>query len=155
MLDNADGGRALIDNLQCAVLEKDVVVLHLEPVSDEAEPVVLRVPWTPPAHMKSKGITRSVSESGPIFDESGRETLLIAIAKACGWMDKLAEDRLTIEKIAELEKKSARHIRLLLPLVFVPPAELEAIADGRIVPGTTVTGLAQRVGYVWPKLEAA
>jgi site-specific DNA recombinase len=155
MLDSAGGGPALIDNLQRAVFEKDVVVLHLKPVSDEAEPVILRMPWTPPVHIKSKGITHGVPESGPIFDEGARETLLTAIAKARGWMDKLAEDRLTIEKIAELEKKSARHIRLLLPLAFVPPAELEAIADGRIVPGTTVTGLAQRVGCAWPKLKAA
>ena len=34
ILDSADGGRALINNLQRAVLEKDVVVLHLKPVSD-------------------------------------------------------------------------------------------------------------------------
>jgi site-specific DNA recombinase len=155
MLDSADGGRALIDNLQRAVLEKDVVVLHLEPVSDEAEPVVLRMPWTPPAHMKAKGITRTVSERAPIFDESARETLLIAIGKARGWMGKLTEDETTIADIAKAESKSARHIRLLLPLAFVPPAALEAIADGRIVQGTTVTGLAQQVGYVWPKLEAA
>ncbi|MEY4966790.1 MAG: hypothetical protein RL274_2373 [Pseudomonadota bacterium] len=154
-LGSADGVRTLVESLQRAVLEKDVVVLHLEPVSDEADPIVLRMPWTPPTHKKTKGITRGVPESGPLFDESARETLLSAIAKARGWMDKLAEDSLTIENIAELEKKSARHIRLLLPLAFVPPAELEAIADGRIVPGSTVTGLAQRVRYVWPRLEVA
>jgi hypothetical protein len=131
------------------------VVLHLAPVNDDAEPVVLRMFWTPPAHIKSKGITSRVSESGSIFDESGREKILIAIAKARGWIDKLSGDRLTISDLAELEKKSERHIRLLLPLAFVPPAELEAIADGRILPGTTVTGLAQRVGYVWPRPEVA
>jgi len=104
--------------------------------------------------MKAKGITRRVAESGPTFDESGREALLNAVAKARGWIDNLSEDRMTISSIAEFEKRSERHIRLLLLLAFVPPAELEAIADGRIVLGTTVTGLAQRVGYMWPKREA-
>jgi hypothetical protein len=45
--------------------------------------------------------------------------------------------------------KIERHIRLLLPLAFISPAMVRAIANGSAPTRLTVTGLAKRVPLPW------
>jgi hypothetical protein len=42
-----------------------------------------------------------------------------------------------------------RHIRLVMPLAFIPPRTVAAIIDGTALHDATVTALAQAVPYRW------
>jgi hypothetical protein len=65
-------------------------------------------------------------------------------------MDELS-DGVSIAAIAQREDKTARHIGLLAPLAFVPPAIVKSLIDGTARFGT-VTELAARVPRLWPEL---
>jgi hypothetical protein len=62
-------------------------------------------------------------------------------------MDELS-DGVSIAAIAQREGKSARHIRLLAPLAFVPPAMVKSVIDGTARFGT-VMALAESVPLLW------
>src|SRR5260370_41850233 len=59
----------------------------------------------------------------------------------------------SFSEIADREGKVERHIRLLVPLVFVSPRIISAIMDGSVPAGPTVTGLAQPLAYSWIEQE--
>jgi hypothetical protein len=60
-----------------------------------------------------------------------RDALLIAIAKARGWIDDISLDRIgSFAEIAKREGQGERHIRLLAPLAFLSPRIIAAIVDG-------------------------
>jgi site-specific DNA recombinase len=81
-----------------------------------------------------------------------RDALLIAIAKARGWIDDIRLGRLaSLAEIAEREAVGERHIRLLAPLAFLSPRIIAAIADGTA--DLTVTGLAKALPYSWAEQE--
>ena len=85
---------------------------------------------------------------------SRREGLLIAIAKARGWVDELANGRSgSFAMLARREKKAERHIRLLLPLAFVSPRILANILDGTAPAGLTITALARARPWSWAEQE--
>jgi hypothetical protein len=72
-----------------------------------------------------------------------RDALLIAIAKARGWIDDIRLGRIgSFAEIAEREGQGERHIRLLAPLAFLSPRIIAAIVDGTAPADLTVTGLA-------------
>jgi site-specific DNA recombinase len=61
----------------------------------------------------------------PAMKAESRDALLIAIAKARGWIDDIRLGRLaSFAEIAEREAHCERHIRLLAPLAFLSPASL-------------------------------
>ena len=63
-----------------------------------------------------------------------RKTLLIAIAKARAWAGDLISGRVTdTNEIALREKRSERHIRMMLPLAFLAP-DIVAAAVARSLP---------------------
>lgn len=75
--------------------------------------------------------------------------LLAAIAKARSWLEELTADRTTIAEIDRLEGRGERHIRLLLPLAFVSPSFVGALADGTAPSSIPITELAQLLPNSW------
>jgi hypothetical protein len=71
----------------------------------------------------------------------------MAIGKARRWTDELS-DGVSIAAIAQREGKSARHIRLLAPLAYVPPAMVKSLIDGS-AKSCTVMALAESVPLLW------
>jgi site-specific DNA recombinase len=80
--------------------------------------------------------------------------LLIAIARARSWMNDLTEGRVNLfEAIAGSENKVERHIRRLMPLAFVSPRIVKAIANGSAPADLTVTSLTSALSRSWTKQE--
>ena len=59
-------------------------------------------------------------------------------------MDVLIEQRVqSFEEIVEREHKVVRHIRFLAPLALLSPRIVDAIANGNVASGVTVSGLVR------------
>jgi site-specific DNA recombinase len=112
------------------------------------EAAILSIPWRPANFVAVKGVSSAPPENSPVLKHEIRQTVLAAIGKARIWMEDLIEDRITIAQIAAREGKIERHIRLLLPLAFVPPQRVKEISSDISTP-VTVTGLAKAVPYSW------
>jgi site-specific DNA recombinase len=80
-------------------------------------------------------------------DAKTRSAMLTAIGKARVWMEEITSG-VSFAAIAEREGKSARQIRLLAPLAFVPPATVKDLINGKVMTGT-VMELAKRVPLRW------
>lgn len=117
--------------------------------ASDREPAIVSVPWEPQKFIAVKGVILDQQESAPTLKPESREAILTAIAKARQWIDDLTQDKASIASIAKREGKIERHIRLLLPLAFVSPAMVMAIANGSAPTRLTVTGLAKRVPLSW------
>jgi site-specific DNA recombinase len=113
------------------------------------EPTVLSVPWEPAKFVAVKGIVLHPPETIPILKRESRDAILKAIATSRLWLDELVRDQASVADIARREGKIERHVRLPLPLAFVSPAMVRAIACGSAPTHLTVTGLAKRVPYSW------
>ena len=85
---------------------------------------------------------------------SRREALLIAIAKARGWVDELVNGRVgSFAMLARREGKAERHIRLLMPLAFASPRIVSSILEGTAPAGLTITALARALPWSWAEQE--
>ena len=111
--------------------------------------------WTAPSFAAVKGIVHAPSAKPELKPES-RDALLIAIAKARGWINDIQLGRIaSFAEIAKREGQGERHIRLLAPLAFVSPRIIAAIVDGSAPADLTVTGLARALPYSWAEQEQA
>ena len=80
--------------------------------------------------------------------------LLASIAQSGSWMSDLMEGRIgSFEEIAERESKVVRHIRRLLPLAFLSPRVVDAIAVGSAPAHFTVTLLTDSLPHSWAHQE--
>jgi len=112
----------------------------------------ISVTWSPPVALRRKGILHQPASRD--LDPRDREALLTAIAKARSWMDDLIDGRAhSSEEIAEREQKVARHIRFLAPLAFLSPRIVDAIANGDLPAGGTVSGLLRSLPHSWAEQE--
>ena len=69
-------------------------------------------------------------------------------------MDDLIERRVqSFEEIAEREQKVVRHIQFLAPLAFLSPRIIDAIANGNVPSGVTVSGLVRSLPHNWSEQE--
>ena len=110
---------------------------------------VITLPWSAPAFASVKGVVHQ-PEAKPTLKQETRDAILLAVAKARSWIDGIASGGIrSFVEIAEREGKVERHIRLLMPLAFIPPRRLAAIIDGTGPHDATVTALAQAVPYRW------
>ena len=89
----------------------------------------LMIPFTPRL-LPRKGIAHAPAEHGTI-DPRAQDTLLQAIARSRRWMGAiLAGKAASFDEIASAEGLAERHIRRLVPLAFLSPKIIQAIADG-------------------------
>src|SRR4029077_4336327 len=109
------------------------------------------IPWTGPAAVPVKGIVHVPAHNTPM-KPGGRETLLIAIAKARKWAKEVERGQ-TFADIADLEGKAERHIRHLARLAFVSPRIITAIIDGTAPAGITATTLMAGLSHFWTEQE--
>jgi site-specific DNA recombinase len=141
------GATAIVEaHLQRAVIQYDAIELALTD-SQGAATKTVRLAWQRKPLVAEKGVTAELP-SVPA-ERKVRDTFLAAIGKARRWMDELS-DGVSIAAIAQREDKSTRHIRLLAPLAFVPPAMVRDLIEGTARVGT-VTELAARVPLLWPE----
>jgi hypothetical protein len=82
--------------------------------SPAAAPTKVTIPWSVPAAAPVKGIVHVPAHNTPM-KPGGRETLLIAVAKARKWVKDLERGQSFVD-IADREGKAERHIRHLAPL---------------------------------------
>lgn len=122
---------------------------------DAEVPVCIkRVAFTPVGNL-TKGIRHRPGASGGLTD-ADRTSLLAAIARSRAWVDAILSDPTeTFETIAAREGRSARYIKLLAPLAYVPPRLIEALTDGRPIAELTVTALAKSPPLAWAEQESA
>jgi site-specific DNA recombinase len=112
---------------------------------------VISLPWTAQAFPSVKGVLHQ-PEAKPTLKPETRDAILLAIAKARSWIDDVISGRVqSFAEIAEREGKVERHIRLLMPLAFIPPRTLAAIIDGTGPHDATITALAQAVPHRWDR----
>ena len=126
-----------------------------DPSEAEAEvstPTKLTIPFAlkrPPI----KGIAHAPAEQGTI-DPRTQDTLLQAIARSRSWMDAvLAGKTASFDEIAAAEGFAERHVRRLVPLAFLSPKIIQAIADGTAPAGLTVSNLTQALPHAWTAQE--
>ena len=128
-----------------------------DPTTDQlpTTATIITLPWTAPSFAAVKGIVHAPSAKPELKPES-RDALLIAIAKARGWINDIQLGRIaSFAEIAKREGQGERHIRLLAPLAFVSPRIIAAIVDGSAPADLTVTGLARALPYSWAEQEQA
>jgi site-specific DNA recombinase len=78
----------------------------------------------------------------------------MAIAKARSWIDDLINGRVqSFDEIADREQKVERHIRFLVPLAFLSPRIVAAIASGDVSAGVTVSGLVRSLSFNWAEQQ--
>lgn len=79
-----------------------------------------------------------------------RDILIKAIARARRWLDEILSGAAnSFDEIAAREGLVERHIRFLMPLAFVAPRVIEAIADGAAPADLTVSRLARGLPNRW------
>jgi site-specific DNA recombinase len=114
---------------------------------------MIQVAWAPAMARARKGIAGTPSDQLGL-DPVHRDTLLTAIARARSWMDDLIEGRVTsFDDIARRENKVERHIRRLVPLAFLSPRIIDAIASGSAPADLTVTSLTSALPHNWAQQE--
>jgi len=114
---------------------------------------MIKVPWVPTMARARKGIAWKPSIQHHL-DPANCDTLLGAIARGRSWMDDLIEGRVnSFRDIAIRENKVERHIRRLVPLAFLSPRIVEAIANGAAQPHLTVTLLTSALPHSWAGQE--
>jgi site-specific DNA recombinase len=72
--------------------------------------------------------------------------LLKAVARARRWADDLLSGRVrSVNELAKRERLDSRSVRRLIPLGFLAPRIIEAIAEGRQPVELTVEALTRRI----------
>jgi site-specific DNA recombinase len=85
-----------------------------------------------PLQMKRRGVAMRLVIGGGVSTRKTDPTLLKVVARAHKWFNELASDRAAITReIAEREGVNERFVRRLIPLAFLSPAIVQAIAEGR------------------------
>jgi hypothetical protein len=137
------------------IIRRDRIDLEISSDADGAEPgsasklVIPFMPSIPP----QKGITREPIGNGHI-DAVAREKLLIAIRRACRWVEAVKSgEAKSFDEIAAQEKLAARHIRWLTPLAFLSPNVVSAIMDEAAPAGLTIAALVKALPRSWAEQE--
>ena len=65
----------------------------------------------------------------------------------------LAGKTASFDEIASAEGLAERHVRRLVPLAFLSPKIIQAIADGTAPSGLTVSNLTQALPHAWTAQE--
>jgi site-specific DNA recombinase len=120
-------------------------------------------PWTiftrfVPLQMKRHGVAMRLVIGGEVSTPKTDWTLLKAIARGHKWFEELVSGRATFAReIAAREGVNARFVRRLIPLAFLSPTIVEAIAEGRQPVSLTAEALSRgiEIPHDWDKQFAA
>jgi hypothetical protein len=141
---------------ECAELhDGDLVARHLEravlssgsinlEVVEDGNVTNVAIPWTPQPSNPRREI---IGHKGPSEDTprpiraEAREKLIRSIAQGRRWLEEIVKGVADPESIAAREKCSRRQVDNMLSLAFLAPDLVQAIIDGRLPRGTTVSRL--------------
>jgi DNA invertase Pin-like site-specific DNA recombinase len=153
--------RDLVETLlDRAVIDRQSILIHFRP-RPEAETGhrenpdtgAISVPFTPALPMR-KGVAHRPSSDGAALSEETRTALLVAIARAKGWIAELQRDpQLDFTAIAAREKLGPAYVRRLAALAYLSPRVVEAIAEGRCGGDLTATKLLSDLPLNWAEQE--
>jgi site-specific DNA recombinase len=130
------------------IIRSDAVDVELKGEQD-GHASLISLPWSVNAFISVKGVLHQPDQL-PALKTEARDAILLAVAKARAWIDDLAYGRVrSFAEIARREGKVERHIRLLVPLAFLPPRTISAIANGSFHQDVSVTTLARVVPFSW------
>ena len=143
-------GRAIVgrDQITIALRSGDL----LDAARNPNDVPTISVPFSPTLPLR-KGLSHAPSGGQPI-DEATRSALLMAIARSRAWVDTIVKDpAMDVGTIAKQEELAERHVRFLMPLAYLAPRIIEAIAEGRAPFDLTVTRLVRNLPTVWADQE--
>lgn len=134
----------LRDHLQRVVVLPDRLKLTVR-IPERAEPSETEVPWSRPACRPKRAIllpyADTQKDTRPIKTEI-RESVVKALAIGRAWLAELISNpMLTIEALAEREKRSKRSVHMLLSLNFISPEIVRALIAGKLPRGIGITRL--------------
>jgi len=132
--------------------------LALTDPSDVAIPVNLLLSRLVPMQMKRRGVEMRIVLQGHSTPNHVDLPLLKAVARARRWADDLVSGKArSVGELARQEGIDGRSLRRLLPLGFLAPRIIEAIAEGRQPVELTVEALTRRIDLplLWSAQEQA
>jgi hypothetical protein len=120
--------------------------LALTDPSDAASPVSLMLSRLVPLQMKRRGVEMRIVLEGDSMPNRVDLALLKALARARRWADDLVSGKVrSVNDLARREGIDGRSVRRLIPLGFISPRIIEAIAEGRQPVELTVEALTLRI----------
>jgi site-specific DNA recombinase len=126
----------------------EIIFRDNEDGADAGAPTCLSIPFTPNLARK-KGITHAPADQ-ETMDSETRDSFLRAIARSRGWLDSILSGEVaSFDELATAEALAERHVRFLIPLAFLSPGIVGAIANGTAPIGLTVSGLARALPHKW------
>lgn len=111
-----------------------------------------------PMQMKRRGVEIRMVLEGDAGPTRVDLTLLKNVARARRWSQDLLSGRVqSVDELARREGVAGRYVRELMPLGFLSPRIVEAIAAGRQPPELTVIELTRRIDLplLWSAQERA
>jgi hypothetical protein len=128
------------------VVLEDTIELSLKGFPEEVDRTAT-LDWRRKSATAGKGPITKLSQAS--HDSRARDALLAAIGKARGWIEEITQGA-SFAAIGAREGKSARYVRKLVPLAFVPPDMVRNLIDETLRP-PSIEALAPRVPLVWPR----
>jgi hypothetical protein len=120
--------------------------LALAEPNDASSPVSLLFSRLVPMQMKRRGVEMRIVLEGDSNPTRVDLPLLKAVARARRWADELISGKVrSIGELARREGIDGRSVRRLIPLGFLAPRIIEAIAEGRQPVELTVEALTRRI----------
>ena len=138
---------ALVDRVELSNESLHVKLgLALNEPSDGASLVSLPLSRLVPMQMKRRGVEMRIVLEGTSTPNPVDLPLLKAVARARRWADELVSGKVrSVGDLARREGLDGRSVRRLIPLGFLAPRIVEAIAEGRQPVDLTVESLTRRI----------
>lgn len=130
--------------------------LALTEPDDVAIPVCLLLSRLIPMQMKRRGVEMRIVLEGDSTPNRVDLPLLKAVARSRRWAHELVSGKVrSVGDLARREGIDGRSVRRLIPMGFLSPRIVEAIAEGRQPPELTVMGLTRRteIPMLWSEQE--
>jgi hypothetical protein len=118
----------IVERVTVHTNELEIIFRGNENGDEAGGPTCLSIPFTPNLPRK-KGITHAPADQETMHSQT-RDALLQAIARSRGWLDSIPSgEAASFDELATAEALAERHVRFLMPLAFLSPGILGAIAN--------------------------
>lgn len=109
----------------------------------------ISLPWS---KQPSRAVKVAIGSPVPgTHNSNASQAIATAVRSSRHWVNELLAGA-ALSEIAKREGKSARQIRLLIPLAFLPPPQMRRIMDGSVVRGN-LTEMSRELSLVWPQVS--